>query len=131
MAKKSDYSLFINFFFNSLKKIGLFIIFRPSIFTIHYFFDSLFTINYKKGHYLLIIIPYPDPLIYKIWKKLILYKIIKQNKRANFWFTNKQIFKFEVQKYNLLWYRLTVQSRCQKMVLFFYFFFSLNWEISP
>ena len=27
VAKKSDYSLFINFFFNSLKKIGLFIIF--------------------------------------------------------------------------------------------------------
>ena len=27
VAKKSDYSLSINFFFNSLKKIGLFIIF--------------------------------------------------------------------------------------------------------
>ena len=49
MAKKSDYSLFINFFFKSLKKIGLFIIFMPSIFTIHYFFGSLFTIHYKKG----------------------------------------------------------------------------------
>ena len=29
VAKKSDYSLFINFFFNSLKKIGLSIIFMP------------------------------------------------------------------------------------------------------
>ena len=35
---KSDYSLFIYFFFYSLKIIGLFIIFRPSVFTIHYFF---------------------------------------------------------------------------------------------
>ena len=60
MAKKSDYSLFINFFFNSLK-IGLFIIFRPSLFTIHYFLahHSLFII--KKCHYSLIIIPHPDP----------------------------------------------------------------------
>ena len=33
---KSDYSLFINVFLYSLK-IGLFIIFRPSLFTIHYF----------------------------------------------------------------------------------------------
>ena len=32
---KSDYSLFIIFFFCSLKIIGLFIIFRPSVFTIH------------------------------------------------------------------------------------------------
>ena len=46
---KSDNSLFINFFFYSLKIIGLFIIFRPSIFTIHYFFGSLFTIHYKKA----------------------------------------------------------------------------------
>ena len=45
---KSDYSLFINFFIYSLKIIGLFIIFRPSVFTIHYFFGSLFTIHYKK-----------------------------------------------------------------------------------
>ena len=44
---KSDYSLFINFFFYSLKIIGLFIIFRPSLFTIHYFFGSLFTIHHK------------------------------------------------------------------------------------
>ena len=58
---KSDYSLFINFFFYSLKIIGLFIIFRPSLFTIHYFFGSLFTIHYKKGHNSLIIIPHPDP----------------------------------------------------------------------
>ena len=35
--------------------------FRPSLFTIHYFLDhySLFII--KKGHYSLIIIPHPDP----------------------------------------------------------------------
>ena len=44
---KSDYSLFINFFFYSLK-IGLFIIFRQSLFTIYYFVGSLFTIHYKK-----------------------------------------------------------------------------------
>ena len=64
MEKKSDYSLFINFFFNSLKKnriihyiLGL---------HIHYslFFGSLFTIYYKKGHYSLIIIPHSDPLVY-------------------------------------------------------------------
>ena len=48
MAKKSDYSLFVNFFFNSLK-IWLIIIFRLSLFTIHYYFGSLFTIHYKKG----------------------------------------------------------------------------------
>ena len=45
---KSDYSLFIYFFFYLLKVIGLFIIFRPSLFTIHYFLDSLFTYHYKK-----------------------------------------------------------------------------------
>ena len=45
---KSDYSLFIYFFFYSLKIIGLFIIFRTSLFTIHYFLGSLFTIHYKK-----------------------------------------------------------------------------------
>ena len=44
---KSDYSLFIFFLF--IKKIGLFIIFRPPLVTIHYFFGSLFTIHYKKG----------------------------------------------------------------------------------
>ena len=37
---KSDYSLFINLFYYSLKLIGLFINFRPSLFTIHYFFGS-------------------------------------------------------------------------------------------
>ena len=58
---KSDYSLFINFFFYLLKMIGLFIVFRPSLFTIHYFFGSLFTIHYKKGHSSLIIIPHLDP----------------------------------------------------------------------
>ena len=41
------------------------LIFRPSLFTIHYFFGSLFTFHYKKGHYSLIIIPHPDPLIVK------------------------------------------------------------------
>ena len=49
MAKKSDYSLFINFFFNSLKKLDYSLFLRPSIFTIHYFFGPLFTIHYKKG----------------------------------------------------------------------------------
>ena len=49
MAKESDNSLFINFFFNSLKKSEYSLIFRPSLFTIHYFFGSLFTIHYKKG----------------------------------------------------------------------------------
>ena len=49
MAKKSDYSLFIIFFLQFIKKIGLFIIFQVLI--IHYslFFGSLFTIHYKKG----------------------------------------------------------------------------------
>ena len=58
---KSDYSLFIYFFFYSLKIIGLFIIFRHSLFTIHFFqaHYSLFII--KKGHYSLIIIPHLDP----------------------------------------------------------------------
>ena len=61
MAKKSDYSLFINFFFNSLKK-GLFI-FRPLLFTIlSLCFGSLFTIHYKKGP--LFFIPHPDPQSY-------------------------------------------------------------------
>ena len=61
MAKKSDYSLFIIFFFNLLEKYDYSLIFRPSLFTIHYFLGSLFTIHYKKGHYSLIIIPQPDP----------------------------------------------------------------------
>ena len=47
MAKKSDYSLFINFF-NSLKK-GLFINFKALIIHFSLFFCSLFTIHYKKG----------------------------------------------------------------------------------
>ena len=60
MAKKSDYSLLINFFFNSVKKQDYSLFFSPSIFTIHYFLAhySLFII--KKGHYSLIIIPHPD-----------------------------------------------------------------------
>ena len=33
------------------------LIFRPSLFTMHYVFGLLFTIHYKKVHYLLIIIP--------------------------------------------------------------------------
>ena len=62
MEKKSDYSLFIIFFFNSLKyDYSLFL--RLSLFSIHYFLCSLFTIHYKKGHYSLIIIPHPDPHI--------------------------------------------------------------------
>ena len=62
VAKKSDYSLFIIFFFNSLKN-GVIHYFWHSIFTIHYFWGSLFTIHYKKGHHSLIIIPHPDPHI--------------------------------------------------------------------
>ena len=64
VAKKSNYSLFIIFFFNSLKNriihyflsphYSLFII----IFLAHY---SLFII--KEGHYSLIIIPRPDPRV--------------------------------------------------------------------
>ena len=61
MAKKSDNSLFINFFFNSLKKVGLFINFlgpHYSLFIIFLANDSLFII--RKGHYSLIIIPHLD-----------------------------------------------------------------------
>ena len=42
--------------------MGLFINFRPSLFTIHYSFGSLFTIHYSGGHYSLTIIPNPDPI---------------------------------------------------------------------
>ena len=60
MAKKSDYSLFINFFFSSLKMSDYSLILGP-----HYsqfiIFCSLFTIHYKKGHYSLIIIPIQTP----------------------------------------------------------------------
>ena len=60
MAKKSDYSLFINFFFNSLKNRIIHYSLGPQNslfinFLAHY---SLFVI--KKGHYSLIIIPHPD-----------------------------------------------------------------------
>ena len=63
MAKKSDYSLFIIFFFNSLKNriIHYFLRSHYSLFII---FGSLFTIHYKMGHYSLIIIPHPDPHAY-------------------------------------------------------------------
>ena len=44
MAKKSDYSL----------------IFRPSLFTIHYFLAHYSPFIIKKGHYSLIIMPHPD-----------------------------------------------------------------------
>ena len=53
VAKKSDYSLFINFIFKSLK-IGLFINFKSLITHNSLFFGSLFTIHYKKratNHY--------------------------------------------------------------------------------
>ena len=64
MAKKSDYSLFINFFFNSLKNRIIHYFSGPQYslfinFLAHY---SLFII--KKGHYSLIIIPHLDPHIY-------------------------------------------------------------------
>ena len=65
MAKKSDYSLFINFFFNSLKNRITHLFLGPHyslfIFLAHY---SLFFI--KKGHYSLIIIPHPDPHLWQI-----------------------------------------------------------------
>ena len=50
------------FFFISLKKIGLFIIFGPH-YSLFIIFGSLFTVHYKKSHYSLIIIPHPDPRI--------------------------------------------------------------------
>ena len=61
MAKKSDYSLFINFFFNSLKNriIHYFLGSHYSLFIIILAHYSLFII--KKGHYSLIIIPHLDP----------------------------------------------------------------------
>ena len=61
MAKKSDYSLFINFFFNSLKNriIHYFLGSHYSIFIIFLAHFSLFII--EKGHYSLIIIPHLDP----------------------------------------------------------------------
>ena len=62
MAKKSDYSLFINFFFNSLKNriIHYFLGSHYSLFVIVLAHYSLFII--KKGHYSLFIIPHLDPL---------------------------------------------------------------------
>ena len=70
VAKKSDYSLFINLG----PHYSLFIFFFGSLFTIHYkkghysliiiFWGSLFTIHYKKGHYSLIITPHPDTPVY-------------------------------------------------------------------
>ena len=61
MAKKSEYSQFINFFFNSLNNRIIHYFLGPHYslfinFLAHY---SLFII--KKGHYSLIIIPHPDP----------------------------------------------------------------------
>ena len=47
------------FFFNSLKKIGVFFILSPQYSLLLYHIGSLFII--KKGHYSLIIIPHPDP----------------------------------------------------------------------
>ena len=60
MAKKSDYSLFINFFFNPLKT-SIIHYFLNLIFHYSLFFGSIFTVHYKKGHYSLIILPHPDP----------------------------------------------------------------------
>ena len=58
---KSNYLLFI--LFSAIhKEIGLFIIFRPSLFTIHYFFAH-YSIFIIKKHYSLIIIPHPDPRV--------------------------------------------------------------------
>ena len=75
MAKKSDHSLFINSFFNSLKILDYLLIFRPSLFTIHYF-GSLFTIHYKKGHYSLIMIPHPDPQ--RMQAMIKIYQVIEE-----------------------------------------------------
>ena len=58
---KSDYALFINFFFNLLEKWDYSLIFRPSLFTIHYFLAHYSLFIVKNGHYSLIIIPHPDP----------------------------------------------------------------------
>ena len=54
--RKKEALIFLQF----IKKYDYSLIFRHSLFTIH-FFGSLFTIHYKKGHYSLIIIPHPDP----------------------------------------------------------------------
>ena len=62
VAKKSDYSLFIIFFFHPLKN-RIIHYFRPSLFTIHYFLANFSLFIIKKGHYSLIIIPHPDPPI--------------------------------------------------------------------
>ena len=51
----------VNFFFNSLKNMGLFVNFWPSLFTIHYFLADYSLFIIKKRHYSLIIIPHPDP----------------------------------------------------------------------
>ena len=73
VAKKSDYSLFVIFFFNSLK-MGLFINFRPLLFAVHFLAHySLFII--EKADYSLIIIPHPDTLL--SYKHLWLYRFCK------------------------------------------------------
>ena len=60
MAKKSEYSIFINFFFNSITNRIIHYFSGPQ-YSLFFFFGSLFTSHYKKGHYSLIIIPHPDP----------------------------------------------------------------------
>ena len=70
MAKKSDYSLYINFFFNSLKDriIHYFLGSHYSLFIIFLAHYSLFVI--KRGDYSLIIIPHLDPPTYVLTQGL-------------------------------------------------------------
>ena len=49
MAKKNDYSLFINFFSNALKNRIIHYFLGPHYSLFINFFGSLFTIHYKEG----------------------------------------------------------------------------------
>ena len=62
MAKKTDYSLFINFFSNSIKNRIIHYFLGPhySLFICLARYSQFIT---KKGHYSLITIPHPDPPI--------------------------------------------------------------------
>ena len=73
----------------------------PSLFTIHYFFSSLFTIHYKNGHYSLIIIPHPDPPILLMY--FIYFTVNRRRRRENrprrqrTTFTSEQTLKLELE----------------------------------
>ena len=79
MAKKSDYSLFINFFFNPLKNRITHLILSPhySLFIIFLAHYSLFII--KKGLHLIIIIPHLDPLLLLVY----CYNCKKRTEKGN------------------------------------------------